>query len=358
MSKWSPEEEHLLRLLKKTNTNEEIAEEFSKRHQKSLPGHTHFRSAEAIRKKCIRDNITEESTYSDPYAQRWNQIKEMQKEYMMESEHLSFGIIEKPTRKILSLSDIHFPFALIDEIDKAIKLHSDADIVVLNGDILDGYIFSTYSKAKRIAALKEYMAAFELVKRLSENFPKVVIVRGNHDDRPAKALAKNDFEKEASQILRPDLLARLANGEALDESGDLIAKLDFDNVIYQKYDSWYVRIGKTIFAHPDAYFGSWPGQTAVKLCDYFTKRMGSNSFDSIVVGHTHRSYKGVVMNKLLIEQGAMASRMPYQHRADIRFPHAMNGYAVIYQDEEGNTDFNLSHTVFLGSQLPPKKEML
>lgn len=358
MSKWSPEEEHLLRLLIKTNTYNEIAEEFERRHEKSLPGHTRLRSAEAIRKKCTRDSITEDMQYSDPYAARWEQIKNMQAEYMMEAEHLSFGLVEDASRKILSLSDIHFPFALVNEIDKALKLHSDADVVVLNGDILDGYIFSTYSKARRIAALKEYMAAFELVKRLSEAFPKVVIVRGNHDGRPAKALAKNGFPTEASQVLRPDLLARIANGEALNESGELIAKLDFDNVIYQKYDSWYVRIGKTIFAHPDAYFGSWPGQTAVKLCDYFTKRMGSNSFDSVVVGHTHRSYKGVVMNKLLIEQGAMASRMPYQHRADIRFPHAMNGYAVIYQDDEGNTDFNKSHTVFLGSQLPPKKEIL
>jgi len=358
MSKWSPEEEHLLRLLIKTNTYSEIAEEFLRRNKKSLPGHTRLRSSEAIRKKCRRDSITKDMEYSDPYAARWEQIKNMQAEYMMDAEQQSCGLVDGTARKILSLSDLHFPFALIGEIDKALEAHSDADIVVLNGDILDGYIFSTYSKARRIAALKEYMAAFELVKRLSETFPKVVIVRGNHDDRPAKILAKKEFSKEATQVLRPDLLARIANGEALNEHGELIAKLDFENVYYQKYDSWYVRVGKTIFAHPDAYFGSWPGQTAVKLCDYFTKRMGSNSFDSIVVGHTHRSYKGIVMNKLLIEQGAMAARMPYQHRADIRFPHAMNGYALIYQDADGNTDFNKSHTVFLGSQLPPKKEIL
>jgi predicted phosphodiesterase len=358
MSKWSPEEEHLLRLLIKTNDYDEIAEEFDRRHARSLPGHLVKRSTEAIRKKCNRDSITSVTEYADPYASRWEQIKLMQKEYLMDSEALTTGIVENPSRKILCLSDIHFPFALTDEIDKAIKLHKDADIVVLNGDILDGYIFSTYSKAKRIAALKEYMAAFELVKRLSESFNLVIIVRGNHDDRPARTLAKKEFETEATQVLRPDLLARIANGEALDESGDLIAKLNFDNVVYQKYDSWYVRVGKTIFAHPDAYYGGWPGQTAVKLCDYFSKRMGSDAFDSIVVGHTHRSYKGVVMNKLLIEQGAMASRMPYQHRADLQFPHAMNGYAVIYQDEEGNTDFNKSVAVFLGSQLPPKKAIL
>lgn len=358
--KWREEEEHLLRLLIPTNTYTEISIEFEKRYNKKLPGFTTPRSLDAIRRKCSRDNITADINYEDPYEKRWQKIKDMQKEYFMEAESNKIGIVspEKKLRKILTLSDIHFPFALVDEIEEALSLHSDAEIVVLNGDILDGYAFSTYGRAKRIAALKEYRAAFELVRSISESFPQVVIVSGNHDRRPAKTLSRNDFEKEASQILRPDLLARIANGEILDEHGDVVEILNFDNVTYQKYDSWYVRIGKTIFCHPDAYYGSWPGQTVVKLCDYFSKRLGGEHFDSVVVGHTHRIYKGIVMNKLLIEQGAMAARMPYQHRADLRFPHAMNGYAVIYQDEEGNTDFSNSRTYYLGSQLPPKKEII
>lgn len=358
--KWKDEEEHLLRLLIPTNTYTEIAVEFERRFNKQLPGFRTLRSVDAIRRKCNRDGINAESvqSYVDPYEARWNIIKNMQKDYELIAEKKQVGLVEEPVRKILTLSDIHFPFALVDELQKAIELHSDADVVVLNGDILDGYIFSTYGTAKRIAALKEYIAAFNLVKQLSEKFPKVVIVSGNHDRRPAKALSRNSFQKEASQIFRPDLLARIANGEVINEHGETKEILDFDNVIYQQYDSWYVRIGKTIFCHPDAYYGSWPGQTVVKLSDYFTKRLGSEEFDSVVVGHTHRIYKGVVMNKLLIEQGAMASRMPYQHRADIRFPHAMNGYAVIYQDEQGNTDFNKSRVYYLGSQLPPKKEII
>lgn len=359
--KWQEEEEHLLRILIPTNTNTEIAVEFERRFKKKLPGFRVLRSVDAIRRKCSRDNITPETTYEDPYEKRWEKIKSMQEEYFMDAESNKIGIVaeDAPRRKILTLSDIHFPFALVDELDKAIIKHSDADVVVLNGDILDGYAFNTYGRAKRIAALKEYIAAFELVRRLSESFPKVVIVSGNHDRRPAKVLSRSsDFEKEGSQILRADLLARIANGEVLDEYGEVKEILDFDNVVYQKYDSWYVRIGKTIFCHPDAYQGGNPGATVTRLCDYFIKRIGGDKFDSVVVGHTHRLYKGIVMNKLLIEQGAMAARMPYQHKADLRFPHAMNGYAVIYQDEQGNTDFSNSRIYYLGSQLPPKKEII
>jgi len=356
---WQPEEEHLLNLLIATRTHAEIFEEFNRRFIKKLPGFHTSRSYDAIRKKCARDNITAENSLNynvAKYDNRWEQIKQMNKEYMLDAIPLSIGLVDNPTRKIISLSDIHFPFALYDEINTAIENHSDADVCVLNGDILDGYVFSTYGKAKRIAALKEYIAAFELVRKCSETFDNVVIVSGNHDRRPAKTLARNDFQKEASQILRPDLLARLANGELLDEFGELVEKINFENVVYQRYDSWYVLVGKTIFCHPDAYQGGNPGATVQRIHRYFTNRFAE--YDSIVVGHTHRIYKGVVGNKLLIEQGAMCTRQPYQHKSNLRFPHATNGYAVIYQDEDGNTCFNKSHVVYLGSQLPPKKDSL
>ena len=359
MSRWNEEEEHLLRTLITTKTHEQIAIEFERRRSKSLPGFKQRRTLSSIQKKCEGDKITLStcSEYKDPYEKRWERIKEITKEYKEASEKITSGIVENANTKILTISDIHFPFSLEDEIFKALEEHSDADIVVLNGDILDGYIYSTWAKAKRIAALKEYMAAFELVEHIAANFPKVVIVAGNHDIRPARALAKVGWEKEESQLFRPDLLARIANGEKLNKNGELIEKLPFENVYYQAYDAWYVRIGKTIFAHPSGYRGG-PGGTAQKLYEYFIKRMGSDSFDSIVVGHTHKIYKGVFCNKLLIEQGAMCDRQPYQHKPDLRFLHAMNGYAIIYQNENGDTDFNKSRVIYLGSMLPPKKELL
>ena len=360
MSKWQPEEEHLLRLLISTNSYNEIAEEFERRNTKKLPGFSLLRSCDAIRRKCSRDGITAETVqdYKDVYKERWEYLKQLNEEYKLTAERITTGLVDNPSRKILTLSDIHFPFALEDEIRKALDDHSDADVVVLNGDILDGYAFNSYGRARRIAAVREYMAAFELVAECSERFPSVVIVSGNHDRRVSKTLAKLDLEKEATTVLRPDLLARIANGEKINESGETIELLDFDNVVYQKYDSWYVRIGKTIFCHPDAYQGGNPGATVIKLMNYFTKRFRGDMFDSIVVGHTHRIYKGVFANKLLIEQGAMCSRQPYQHKADLKFPHAMNGYAVIYQDEAGNTCFNESRCYYLGSELPPKKEII
>lgn len=352
---WTPEEERLLKkLLTQKQNLSKIQQEFKSRLNKRLPGFKKFRSEKSLNKRIESLDV---SKSVDVYDSRWEKIKQMNKEHKMLTEKISVGLNVEPEVKILCLSDIHFPFALEEEIMKALKEHSDADIVVFNGDILDGYIYSTFAKAKRIAALKEYIAAFELVRYCSENFPKVAIVSGNHDVRPARHLQRIGFEKEESQVLRPDLLARIANGERLNEEADLVEKLNFDNVYYQKYDSWYIRIGKTLFCHPSGYRGG-PGGTAQKLYEYFIKRMGSDEFDSIVVGHTHKIYKGIFCNKLLIEQGAMCDRMPYQHKCNLRFLHAMNGYTVVYQDKNGNTNFNKSHVVYLGSVLPPKKEIL
>ena len=360
MSKWQPEEEHLLRVLVPTNSHIEMAEEFRRRYEKKLPGFTFLRTYDAVRKKCTREDITPEgvASYEDPFTERWDFIKELNEEYKLEAEHVSIGLVDCPTRKILSISDMHYPFALEEEIENAINDHSDADICVLGGDIMDGYAFSTFSRARRIAAIYEYMAAFELVQMCAETFPMVVLIEGNHDRRPAKTLVRSDFEKEATQILRPDLLARIANGEKINEAGELVERVEFGNVYYSQFDSWYVRIGKTVFCHPDSFFGGSIGGTAEKMLEYFDKRLGVDGFDSVVLGHSHRIMSAIVFNKLLIEQGSLSSRMPYENRSNMRYPHSMNGYSVIYQDEEGNTDFNSSHIVYLGSEIPPKKDIL
>lgn len=363
---WSPQEEHLLRILRPTNTYQEISNEFQRRVDRNLPGFRCERSDEAIRKKCDRDDITPESCedyeQDSPYERRFKKIKEIQDIYREESEFRTRGVIgiENITRKILALSDIHFPLAREDLLKAAVDEHSDADICMLNGDLLDGYIYSTFAKHRSIAALHEYNTTFEFVALCASIFKNVVITMGNHDVRIAKAVARAGFDKDASQVFRPNLLARIANGERLDESGLLVEKLDFSNVHYQMREDWYVRIGKTIFAHPWNKGSSKPLWTAEKCLKYFETRYDPDMFDSIVIGHTHKLGKAVVNSKLLIEQGCFADLMLYAHEPRMYYTNggSVNGYAVIYQDKDGNTDFNLSGPVFLGEALPPKKEIV
>ena len=362
VNKWTAEEEHLLKTLRPTNTFAEIANQIQRRVDKQLAGFNE-RTDQAVRRKCERDDITPEScaTHLDtnPVRTTWTQILGLQEEYTERSLIRTVGIVprDKITTKILSVSDIHFPLAHVPFLREAVTTHSDADVGVVNGDLMEGYVFSSFEKHKRIAALDEYNCAFSFVEYLSKNFPKVVLVDGNHDIRISRSIKSNGFPKEASQILRPNLMARIANGERLDATGMLVEKLDFDNVFYEPRESWYVRVGKTIFVHPHGRGSSKPGFTVERLNKVvFGHRYQPDEYDSIVCGHTHKIYKGVMDSKLLIEQGCFVGLLKYAHDPKLKCLHnGMNGYAVIYQDAEGNTDFNLSGPIFLGEVLPPKK---
>jgi len=362
--RWRPQEERLLKTLLATNTFQEISEQINRRYAKGITGFPCTRTNEAVRKKCTRENWTPESSAEpevDLHAQRWEMLQKIQVQYEAQGVTKTRGVMPagKAGVKILSLSDIHFPLARMDLLQDILKLHSDADIVVINGDLMEGYIFSTFEKSKSIAALDEYRIAFEFVRMLSEKFPKVVLVSGNHDIRASRVLKQQGFGKDATQVLRPDLLARIANGELLDESGMLVAKLDFNNVIYEQREAWFVKIGKTLFIHPHGRGGSMPGATVTNHGQKLARRYENGEVDSVICGHTHKIYKGIINGIMYVEQGYLAGVLSYLHmpKNDYRFNY-QNGYAVIYQDAEGNTDFNLSGPVYLGESLPPKKNAL
>lgn len=363
--RWRAQEERLVQTLLPTNSYREISEQINRRHDKGIPGFPCERTDEAVRKKCVREEWTPEScgssTKKDPYEERWEQLREIQEQYRNQATEKRRGLVGKEniTTKILSLSDIHFPLAREDLLEQILDEHADADIVVVNGDLMEGYIFSTFAKSREIAAVDEYRAAFLFVKTLSERFSKVILVDGNHDIRAGKALQGQGFSQAASQVLRPNLLARIANGEVLDASGMLIEKLNFDNVIYEPRESWFVKVGKTLFIHPHTRGGSQPGYTVTKVGDRLIRRYEEDEVDSVVCGHTHKIYKGVLNGKLYIEQGFLAGVLAYLHapRSDYRYNY-QNGYAVIYQDANGNTDFNMSGPIYMGESLPPKKEAL
>ena len=366
-TKWSSAEEALCLALLDTHTASQISEEIYKKVSKKAAGFTE-RSASAVNRKCLRMGWSPSEGWRqdvpaktvDEEALQWDTIKEVITKHKTLAVNNTRGVLDPSTitTKILSLSDIHFPFANEACLRSALTAHADADICVLNGDIFEGYAFSHFEKSKSVAALDEYRAAFAFVEMIADSFPKVILVSGNHEARASRSL-KDAGLKDASQIFRPDLLARIANGERLDETGKLIEKVDFSNVLYQQSESWYVRIGKALFIHPSGMGGGGTGAMVGKHAKRFNCRYNHDEIDTVVCGHVHKIYKGVVNNQLLIEQGCMADFLDYAWTSKAEFlDNAQNGYAVIYQDKDGNTDFNLSGPVYLGEVLPPKKSII
>lgn len=358
---WTNEEVcELKRLVFRAKNDKQIAERFDILSRRGALGFPVERTPEAIARKRRRLNLSKVNTTDQNSVQSVReaigQIIELGKKYKLNEERITTGLVDQPARKILCMSDMHIPFTQWDVVSEIVQEHSDADVVVLNGDIMDGYAFSTFTKSQRIQSLVEYQMMFALVKRLSELFKDIVIVSGNHEARTYRSLG--NLSSEEKSVFQADLPARIANGEELDDYGLMVKKHDFKNVHYDRAQPWYNLIGRTVFAHPSGYSGAHPGATAMKTMQMLDQKIGPGRYDALVIGHTHRIYSGIVNGKLLIEQGALASRMAYEGAANLKFKPAMRGYAVVVQDANGRTDFNRSRPYYLGFNVEPKRTIL
>ena len=288
----------------------------------------------------------------DLKEQVWQKILDIKAEYMTQYKHRLTGILPRgsATRKILAMSDFHIPFDREDLIMEIAEKHKDADVVVINGDFTDMHAVSTWPKEKHVVLRKEYDIAMEYLEYFSKNFKHVVLVRGNHEERLNRYFNSN-IESCVSFLINKDVLSRLANGEVYDEDGNITGIKKFDNVIYDmNQEPWFVKIGKTVFAHPKTFY-SVEGKTGVATWQYFMQR---ENVDCVVCAHTHQVAMVVTRGKLCIEQGCLCAPLDYEKQGKLRFKPMSLGYSVIYQDKEGNCDFNKSRVFFLGTQIPTK----
>ena len=247
--------------------------------------------------------------------------------------------VEEGETRILCLSDLHIPFNR--DISEFFKYKGRTDVLVLNGDIIDNYSMSNFTKMYRQSLVDELIIARELLIKLIEeiNPKKVVVVTGNHEIRMGKKIA----DKIGSDLL--DLMPKDALAFLFDTGFNHYDRIKKTKTIYTPIDevvdceveylgNFWGKVGKTIFVHPQAFRGTTLG-TVGKAYDYFTA-IGED-FQSIVMAHTHRLGMTVMGEKYLYEQGCCADlrHMDYQ---DMKLPKVgqTNGYMYIIQDKDGN----------------------
>ena len=290
-------------------------------------------------------SVVTDTSYAVNLIDNINQIKKSRSVNLVHSP----AIIQDLKRtKIVSLSDLHCPFQNDELIDSIIKEHSGAEYCVLNGDILDLYSLSSYTKTRPIVFQTEYHSALKLLIRLSEHFGTIKLVKGNHDDRSERFLTSR-LDPLTLSVTDKDIFAKLANGHIIDEQGAVVATYKFNNVTYDvSGPQWVTRVGQAVFMHPHS-FSSGPMATIVKGLEHLTNFLPYNSFDTVVMGHTHKVGKIIFKSKLLIEQGCLTKVQDYQKGGIFQKNPSTLGYALIYQDSRGNTDFNQSNFVYCGT---------
>lgn len=226
--------------------------------------------------------------------------------------------------KILTLNDIHFPFANEDALERALVENMAADVVVMS-EIADMYSQASWIKERNIPLEREIEEILRFFEYMNKEFPVTIILTGNHELRVMRKVAKT---------VTPDLLF------LMDLHILKVLARPFPNI--HVTENWFYQINDTIFCHQDR-SSKIPMRVSTRLVDTLTRwstTLELEPFKCLVQAHTHKA--GVVYygDVKVIETGALCELMDWAKRKLSSTPWT-TGWAVIHQ-KDGVTDWNKS----------------
>ena len=241
--------------------------------------------------------------------------------------------------RVLCISDLHFPFA------KPIETFCDyvgrVDILVLNGDLLDCYAISKFSKLYRDSPIEEMIGARQYLINLIEYIrPKeVVATYGNHCLRLCNYLASH-LDTDIQELMPETALDYLFVDGFTHYDRKLKTKTYyepicdvFEDIKIEYTGNWYCQIFDTIFCHPKA-FASNPMKTAEKAMYFF--RNEGKQFRTLVMAHTHRTGSYTIGNTTIYEQGAACETDKMNYSDGMLINSQKQGFIYLCYDKDGN----------------------
>lgn len=193
------------------------------------------------------------------------------------------------------ISDIHAPFHDEERFAKMIADNAGkVDVCVLAGDGPDFHNYSKYMKyGQHFSFREEHKSFMTVLAMLSEAFPEIIMIPGNHDERSRKKYA---------QILPADLYQAMLDfhGPHTFDFAELMTE-QFDNIFipeppkhgFAEYRFLY-QINDIVVGHPEL-FSKIANRSVGNFIDWLMKKalpMGLvNPFSSVVMGHTHQAGK-------------------------------------------------------------------
>jgi predicted phosphodiesterase len=235
--------------------------------------------------------------------------------------------------KILYMADLHIPFTDYGLVKHIITEHSDADILVLNGDILDLFNVSTFAKDKTVALKRELQEGRDFLEVVSKIFSEVIITEGNHERRLRRYI-QNVIPVDMHFLFPQDVLEVIQQGTVFD-----LEPLDNVHVV----GSWWIQLFDTIIGHPDNY-SSVSMRTAMQTSEHF-KMVKNRPHRAVIIGHTHQAGWLIDRGTLLMETGCLQHDVDYKHGSKFIKTNWTKAHAVIHINDEGNIEFNKSHVI-------------
>lgn len=242
------------------------------------------------------------------------------------------------TRKTLVLSDLHIPTQHDKAIDFAVRRNLTADLIIINGDLLDLYSVSGFIKPRDIPIYEELDGAIRFLTWISDLFPNtfILLTRGNHEQRLYTKVVPH-LPSGLQFVAKLDLLDTLAR--------------PFPNVM--SVNDWFVAVGDAIYAHSDA-TSAIPGKPAQTTGEWFLTHMDELGLTTaprfVVQGHTHRVSAVYTHNQKCVESGCLCNHQDYARTTRYKVPQGL-GYVTALQ-YNGVTDLqNSREYAFVPSEL-------
>lgn len=219
---------------------------------------------------------------------------------------------KKPFYTILVGNDFHVPFHHKKAVENWLQVAKDLqpDVIVINGDFLDCYSISSFSKAPGAPNLQaELDAGAKILQKLRHDCPnsKIYYLEGNHEER----LKRHLVEFPGLYGLRDLALEKLLRLDDLD-----IQFLPYKDIL---------NLGSLCITHGEGRGSSIAGQTAR---NYMEKK----GFDHIIIGHVHKighiHKTGYKRHQQSLENGCL---LDIEQADYISQPNWQMGFCLAYQ---------------------------
>ena len=252
-----------------------------------------------------------------------------------------------PREKILVIPDLHVPFHDETLLAETLERERDADRVVCIGDVGDAYALSRFLKYETLGFTEEWAQVTLVLQTLSERFPRVEIIIGNHDAR---------LEKQLLLHLSTDMVdaVRVMTGGTLCPLTALAKQ--FPNVSVAKHVTpdgrvveWFTSVGDAWLGHPER-FSRVPGSAARAVEEWLAdheRALGLERYPLIIMGHTHQMlWMPWRSGQLVVECGCLCKTQGYMLSPRIGGRPQRRGY-VTFEQENGHTDLQSVRVVWL-----------
>ena len=242
---------------------------------------------------------------------------------------------------IAVLSDLHAPFQDMRAVAAFLERTKGADLCIVAGDLQDHYSISRFLKYESVSIQSELASAQMVMEKLSEAFPRVICIEGNHDTPRFEKMLSDRLPHEAIDIIRfLSKTGRLSTVEALCNQFPNVEHVK--NRVQGRFDvSWYAQVGDLVVTHAEKY-SRVPGATMRGLEEWvsdFENTLGLKPWRVLLQAHTHQlSLFPWRSDKLLGETGCMCTVMGYQLSARVAGRPQRMGWQTLTQ-YDGVSDF-------------------